>query len=298
MFVTAPKKGYGRPMLSAREVGIVARRELLRNLRSTKGIAMFSLFLLGGLVFSLLVSTVISVVLKRAAQKAGMDAIPDDIQRQLFEMYLSEAYDEPTAKHLGGAPAVLYFLFKGTLVFLPFLVLLVGFDQLAGEIQHRTIRYTVGRARRASIVVGKALGVWGVISVMVLVLHLTVWVFLLVRGGGSFGAILSWGPRFWLYSSVCAAAYVGFSAIVSALFRTPIVALFVGAGAGAVLWLMHFILSHIERTRPAAWAFPNAYENLLVLPGPAQVLGGSALFLAWGALCVAGATLILIKRDV
>jgi ABC-type transport system involved in multi-copper enzyme maturation permease subunit len=285
-------------MLSAREVGIVAQRELYRNLRSTKGIAMFSLFLLGGLVFSMLVSTIVGVVLKRAAQQAGMTSVPDDIQRQLFEMYLSEFYDEPTAKHLGAAPAVLYFLFKGTLVFLPFLVLLVGFDQLAGEIQHRTIRYTVGRAQRASVVVGKALGVWGVISVMVLVLHVTVWIFVLARGGGSFGQVLSWGGRFWLFSSVCAAAYVGFSAIVSALFRTPIVALFVGAGAGALLWLVYGILGLFEKTQPATWAFPNAYEKLLVLPGPLQILGGSALFIAWGALCVAGATLILIKRDV
>lgn len=285
-------------MLSVREVGIVAQRELLRNLRSTKGIAMFSLFLLGGLVFSMLVSTILNVVLKRAAQKAGMDSIPDDVQRQLFEMYLSEFYDERTAKHLATAPAVLYFLFKGTLVFLPFLVLLVGFDQLAGEIQHRTIRYTVGRAHRASIVLGKALGVWGVISAMVLVLHLTVWIFVLARGGGSVAQIFSWGGRFWLYSSICAASYVGFASIVSALFRTPIVALFVGAGAGAVLWLVHAVLGLFEGTRAITWAFPNAYEKLMVLPGPAQVLGGSALFLAWGALCVAGATVILVKRDV
>jgi ABC-type transport system involved in multi-copper enzyme maturation permease subunit len=285
-------------MLSAREVGIVAQRELYRNLRSTKGIAMFSLFLLGGLVFSMLVSTFLGLLLKKAAQQAGMTSIPDEVQRQLFEGYLSEFYDEPTAKHLGGAPAVLYFLFRGTLIFLPFLVLLVGFDQLAGEIQHRTIRYTVGRAQRASIVVGKALGVWGVISVMVLVLHVTVWIFLVARGGGSFGQVLSWGGRFWLFSSVCAASYVGFSAIVSALFRTPVVALFAGIGAGAVLWLSYGLLGLFPRTEAATWAFPNAYEKLMLLPGPLQVLGGSALFIAWGALCVAGATLIMVKRDV
>jgi ABC-type transport system involved in multi-copper enzyme maturation permease subunit len=285
-------------MLSAREVGIVAQRELYRNLRSTKGIAMFSLFLLGGLVFSMLVSTILGGLLKGAAQRAGLSSIPDDIQRQLFEGYLSEVYDAPTAKHLGAAPVVAYFLFQGTLVFLPFLVLLVGYDQLAGEIQHRTIRYTVGRAQRASIVVGKALGVWGVISVMVLVLHLTVWVFILARGGGSLGQLLSWGGRFWLFSSVCAASYVGFSVIVSALCRTPAVALIVGIGAGALLWLLYRMLGVFPETRAATWAFPNAYEKLLVLPGALQVLGGSALFIAWGALCVAAATLILIKRDV
>src|SRR5208337_2799545 len=109
------------------------------------------------------------------------------------------------------------------------LVLLVGFDQLAGEIQHRTIRYTAGRAHRPSIVVGKALGIWGVVSIMVLVLHLTVWVIILVRGTSPAAQVFSWGARFWLFSSMCAAAYVGYASVVSSLFRTPIVALFAGA---------------------------------------------------------------------
>jgi len=286
-------------MLSAREVGVVARRELTRNIRSGKGIAMFSLFLLGGLVFSMLVSNIIGMLLKRLAEKAELGNLPPELQRQLFESYLAEMYgSEATAKHLAGSPAILYFLFKGTLVFLPLLVLLVGFDQLAGEIQHRTIRYSVGRASRASIVVGKALGIWGVVSVMVLVLHVTVWILVLARGGASVGEIVSWGGRFWLFSCVCAASYVGFACIVSSLFRTPIVALFVGAGIGAVLWLAHALLGLSPKTEAITWAFPNAYEQLLVLPEAAKVLGGAVLFIVWGALCVSASTLIMTRRDV
>jgi ABC-type transport system involved in multi-copper enzyme maturation permease subunit len=285
-------------MLSTREVGVVAQRELLRNIRSGKGIAMFSLFLLGGLVFSMLVSNVIGMLLKKIAAQTEMSSLPPELQRQLFESYLGEMYgSEAVAKHLGGSPAILYFLFKGTLVFLPLLVLLVGFDQLAGEIQHRTIRYSAGRASRASIVVGKALGIWGVVSVMVLVLHVTVWVIVLARGE-SIVPILSWGGRFWLYSCLCAASYVGFSSIVSSLFRTPIVALFVGAGIGAVLWLAHGLLGLSHKTEAATWAFPNAYEQLLVLPEAQKVLGGALLFILWGALCVAGSTFIMTRRDV
>lgn len=290
-----------------REVGIVAQREILRNIRSTKGIAMFALFLLGGLVFSVLVSTILQFLLAGLARKAGMKEISPELQRQLFDRYLVETYDgDAIPRYLGSAPAVLYFLFQGTLVFLPLLVLLVGFDQIAGEIQHRTIRYSAGRAGRASIVVGKALGVWGVISVMVLVLHLTVWTLVLVRGGGTVSQVVAWGPRFWLFSVVCAAAYVGFSAIISSLFRTPIVALFVGAGAGAALWLGYKILYLISGSelsiahlgRAGMWAFPNNYEQLLVSPAMGTVLGGTALFLGWGALCVAAATGIVTRRDI
>jgi ABC-type transport system involved in multi-copper enzyme maturation permease subunit len=288
-------------MLSAREVGLVAQRELYRNIRSTKGIAMFALFFLGGLVFSVLVSTIVAVVLKGIAEKAGVTNSPE-LQRQFFQQYLFGAYDsEAIATHLASAPAVLYFLFKGTLTFLPLLVLLVGFDQIAGEVQHRTIRYSAGRASRASIVVGKALGTWGVISIMVLVLHLTVWVFVLVRGGSggaTVGQVLSWGGRFWLFSSFCAAAYVGFATAVSALFRTPIVALFVGAGLGAGLWVAYQLIAYFPSTKVGAWGFPNAYEQLLVAPDAGSILGGVALFLAWGAACVAGATVIVTRSDV
>jgi ABC-type transport system involved in multi-copper enzyme maturation permease subunit len=283
-------------MLSAREVGIVAQRELTRNLRSTKGIAMFALFFLGGGIFSMLMSLILSALIASAAKRAGMATIPDNMQREAWMAFLTEVYDESVAAHLASAPAVLYALFEGTLVFLPWLVLLVGFDQLSGEIQHRTIRYTVGRAQRPSIVVGKALGIWGVVSIMVLVLHLTVWVIILVRGTSSAADVFSWGTRFWLFSSMCAAAYVGYASVVSSLFRTPIVALFAGAGGGAVLWVAHRIF---HRFLPSgAWAFPNQYESLLVMPSVGQVAGGCALFVAWGAVCVAGATLILVKRDV
>jgi len=307
MFVTGPDKGYGQGMLSAREVGITAERELYRNIRSSKGIAMFALFLLGGLVFSVLVSTIIQFLLAKLATRAGLTEIPAELQRQLFEQYLIETYPgEAIPRYLGESPAVLYFLYQGTLVFLPLLVLLVGFDQIAGEVQHRTIRYSAGRATRASIVLGKALGVWGVIAVMILVLHLTVWVLVLVRGAGTAGQILAWGPRFWLLSVLCAAAYVGFGSIVSAFFRTPIVALFVGAGAGAALWLSYKVawlagtstFSFARAGQIAEWAFPNNYEQLLVSPSVGTVLGGAALFIGWGALCVAASVTIVSRRDI
>jgi ABC-type transport system involved in multi-copper enzyme maturation permease subunit len=284
-------------MLSAREVGIVAQREVLRNLRSTKGIAMFSLFLLGGVVFSVLVSLIVSALVASFAKQTGTTTIPDDFQRSAWEAFLAWWYkDEAIAKNLSAMPAALWALSWGTLKVLPILVLVVGFDQLAGEIQHRAIRYTVGRAHRASIVVGKALGTWAVVAIMILVLHLTVWVILLARGQYPLGEILSWGGRFWLFSSICAGAYVGYVAAVSSLFSTPIVALFAGAGGGALLWLAFQACNWLSL--PAVWAFPNAYEKLLLLPGAGTVAGGCGLFVLWGAACVLLATFVMAKRDV
>src|SRR5262245_7923284 len=126
-------------MSPAREAALTAAREIRRNLRSTKGIAMFVLFFLGGAV----VSVGRAIVLKLIAQD-----VPEEAQRQLFEETLQRVYhDAATAKYLAACPIVLFGLFKGTLFFLPALILLIGFDQIAGDIQHRTIRYLAGRAR-------------------------------------------------------------------------------------------------------------------------------------------------------
>lgn len=276
-------------MLSAREVGLVAQREILRNLRSTKGIAMFALFFLGGLV---------PAVVRLTLRKMAGD-VSDEVVRATFQAYLTKQYEsEAIAKHLVNAPPIVFFLFQGTLMFLPLLVLAVGFDQIAGEIQHRTIRYSAGRATRPSLVVGKALGIWGVIAVMISVLHLTVWIVSLAQGGQTVGALFSWGARLLVYSVVCAGAYVGFASLMSSIFKTPIVALFVGAGTGFAIWLLNAILGYFESTQRITWIFPNRYEKLLIEPDPLTVLAGLGLFLLWGGLCVTGASAIVSRRDI
>jgi ABC-type transport system involved in multi-copper enzyme maturation permease subunit len=280
------------------EVGLVALREIRKNLRSTKGIAMFVLFFLGGAVPS-----VASVLFERAKQDAGFDSVSDAAQKQILENALASGYgSEETAKYLIQCPPSLFFLLQGTLVVLPLLVLLVGFDQLAGDVQHRSIRYVAGRAYRHSIVAGKALGVWAVVGVMVLVLHSTVWAVMLFQSNYSVATTLSWGLRVWLFSVTYAAAYVGLTNLISSFFKTPILALFIGAGIGFGIWLGRLVVlvisTRAESFEAASWVFPASYEKLMVSPNPMHAIGGCALAIAWGAVCVAFATFILRRRDI
>ena len=130
-------------MLSMREVGLVAQREILRNIRSTKGIAMFALFLLGGIIPSL-----VDVVTRREAVGLGVDQFPDEAKRQFLLKVLETRYGSvEIAKYLADAPIILHGLFAGTLTFLPLFILPIGFEQLAGEIQHRTHTPTVRTSR-------------------------------------------------------------------------------------------------------------------------------------------------------
>jgi hypothetical protein len=277
------------------EAGLTALREIRRNLRSTKGIAMFALFFLGGAVPS-----VIQVLLQRSADGRRFAEMPDDLKREAFQVLLERfTYDQATAAHLSHCPPALFLiLYKGTILFVPLLILLVGFEQIAGDIQHRGIRYLAGRARRSSIVAGKALGTWAVIAVMVLVLHLTVWISMLVFGTDRIGPILAWGPRLWLFSSVYTAAWVGVSALVSSFFRTPIVSLFVGSAVFFGLWITYKIFNFVDALHGATWAYPFAYVDLLESPEPLRVLGGVAALVAWGAVMVLGASAVMNRRDI
>lgn len=276
-----------------REASLTAVREIRRNLGSTKGIAMFVLFFLGGLVPRVIELLVLNFVDK------GENPVPEEVKRQFFEQALLKLYEnEAVAKHLSECPAMIFGLFRGTLLFVPLFVLLIGFDQIAGDVQHRSIRYIAGRSRRESIVAGKALGVWAVISAMMLVLNLVVWVLALAQKGANAGAILAWGPRMYLFCVAGSAAYVGLVALVSSFFRTPIVALFVGVGVMFVLWLTNTILGAIESTKAATWAFPATYQALVVSPEPLKVVGGIAAFLGWGAVMVALAALVVKRRDI
>lgn len=278
------------------EAGLTALRELRRNLRSAKGIAMFALFFLGGAIPS-----VGQILLGQVVDTKTMMEAPLDVRQDLFEEFLVRLkYDAVTAKHLSKCPPELYtYLFKGALFFLPWLILLVGFDLIAGEIQHRSIRYLAGRARRSAIVAGKALGVWGVVAVMTLVLDTTVCAVMLSRGSYPAGLVLSWGGRIWLFTVAASAAYVGLTALISSFFRTPIVALFVGMAVMFIMLLTGWIFGKFDATEAVSWAFPTAYESrLLVSADPLRVIAGIAALIGWGAAMVAGAAAIVGRRDI
>jgi len=171
------------------EVGLVALHEIKRNLGSIKGIVMFVLFLaLGGIAAAL------RIFGERFASSMGADKMSDEQKHQAWENLLSKQYkSEAIGHYLADCPGViLVVLFGGTLLFAWLFILIIGFDQIAGEVQHRSIRYLVGRARRESIVIGKALGHWVIISAMILVLHVVVWIVLLFQPGVHAGDVFFW----------------------------------------------------------------------------------------------------------
>lgn len=274
-----------------REVSLTALREIRRNLGSTKGIAMSVLFFLGGLLPSALL-----LAATKIAGAPGID--PAEGVRLIEESLKAQGKSAEVAHHLATQPPQLELLLRGTFSFAPFLILLIGFDQIAGDIQHRAIRYIAGRSRRETIVIGKAVGLWGVVTALLLVLNLTVWILTLIQGWSPVLNVLSWGPRVWLFSTCACAAWVGLISLISSFFKTPIVALFAGAPVFFALWLTHLILNHYLHDSAVRWAFPFRFEELLQSHKPLEVLAGAVASVAWGAVMVAMATVVVKKRDI
>jgi len=269
------------------------------------------LFLLGGSAASL----IYAVVSKFANDKTdALQGIPPEAMRGLRQTVWSELWmSTDIGNYLADSPAIIVALFKENLWFVPFITLLIGFDQVCGDMQHRTIRYTAIRARRESILAGKALATWGVVAVMLLGLHAFVWLITLVRGDGTPAEIAAWGPRMWALSVVFAAAYAGLTILVSSLTKRPVISLFLGIIAFAVMWVvdlaayftkMPYTNSQASGSQEPSsleyicYAIPDHYVSWLVTPKAPQMLGAIVVLFAFGVGATALAGWIVNRRDI
>ena len=283
-------------MSLSEEIGLVAQHEIRRNVRSLKGIVMFVLFFLLGTL-----PVLGKILVDNAAKEAHLEKMTPEQKHQAFERALLLTYrgDHSIASYLADAPAALYLLLAMTQLLLPLLSLVIGFDQIAGDVQHRSIRYLVGRAKRASLVIGKGLGIWAVVAIMTFVTHAVVWAMLLFQHEYSAGDTLSWGIRFLAFCIASAGAQVGLASLVSSWFKAPILSLFIGLGIVFGLFVGRAIVLAIgDSAEFARWVFPATYETFMVKPEALTALGGCAAAVAWGAIMVALSTVIVQRKDV
>lgn len=258
------------------------------------------LFLLGGGAASLIYAAISAWAARRGAEPT------DEQYRKFREDFWTDIWNADIGSYLSDSPFVFVALWKGTLWFIPFMTLMIGFEQVCGDLQHRTMRYTVIRARRGSIVAGKALAIWGVVSTLLLALHAFVWFVTLVRGDATLGQILAWGPRLWALSSVFTAAYAGLTILISSLTKRPVISLFLGLITFSALWVTDLAVDFAKLVKSerfgwleyVGYAVPDNYEAWLVTPKAPEMVGSIAILLAFGAASTALAGWIVNRRDV
>jgi hypothetical protein len=290
-------------MSIAAEIAVTCAREVRRNLRSAKGLIATLLFTMGGGV-AVLAMLRFKTVLDEAGVAQAPPEVREQARAQAWRAALMRMYDDDTrvVDYLMPSPSILVALYTATLMFLPALVILIGYDQLAGDLQYRTLRYTAVRAHRSSLVIGKVLAIWLVVCAISLLVNALAWGGLLVGGDASAAIVLRFGLHFWVMTAVFAAAYAGLVSLVSSWFKTPTLALMTTAAISFALFLVRQVLTHwpdLPRWLASVrYAIPGTWEQHLLSPRLQDFGLGMLVCLGFGALCTAGACVTLARRDV
>jgi ABC-type transport system involved in multi-copper enzyme maturation permease subunit len=286
-----------------REIALVVRRELRRNLRSAKGIALGVLTLLGALVAALVCSSIEGA---KRELTGGDPAAYLELKRAAIQKFTG---DTAFVEHIASAPESLLLFLKINVWLAPLLVALLGFDTISGDLQNRTVRFFTLRTRRSSYFAGKLLGLWAIVALVTLAIHVLADGVALSRGYIGPGDIATWGVGFWLAGVAIAGAWVGIATLISASLRSPGAALLTTCAAFFALWIAGAVgsvarLSQMvgsESASPVRWfeyLYPNSYDTLLLAPQAAKVATGAGALLGFVAVALVAGAALFEARDV
>jgi ABC-type transport system involved in multi-copper enzyme maturation permease subunit len=282
------------------EVWLIVAREFRKNIRSTKGLVMLGLSVLGAIAS---VMRLFEDVWKKA-EGLGPEAF-HDAKAQLFgRLY----HDEKVGEHLADAPSRLVVFFFIAVWLVPMLVAIVGFDGISTDLQYRSVRYWTIRTRRSSYYVGKFLGLWSVVAILTLAMHAIVWSVMIARGDAAAGATFSWGLRFWLIVVLIAGAWCAIGTLVGSFFRTPMVGLLLTCAAFFAMFFVGFIIPNAsagtdpEEASKAVvflrFLYPNTLDAWLLSPEPQRVLAGLGVCATYAVVASILGAFAFARRDV
>jgi ABC-type transport system involved in multi-copper enzyme maturation permease subunit len=281
------------------ETILIAGREIKKNFRSLKGIIL--------LIISLLGASGIALVRAWLAKQDLLKGVPQEAIHDTFRKGLMQAgFPEDTANYISNAPPMLYGMMWLSVWMTPLIIAIIGFDGISGELQNRTVRYWNVRSRRWAYYLGKVLGMWAVVSVFTLMLHVAVLSVAIGFGIAPSTDILQWGLRLYAVTVPIAGAWCGISMLVSSNFRVPMLSLLATCVVFFVLWLLKgvgLVLESMqdakERTHHAlVYLYPNTYDEMLLSPKPQLILQGIGLLLLFLLVTTGVGSFIFQKRDV
>jgi ABC-type transport system involved in multi-copper enzyme maturation permease subunit len=268
-----------------REIVEFTRAELSRLLRSGKGLVLLLLYGLvqaaGGALFA-------------ALSRSGAGQL---LSSGLLAMVASGG-DQALATRLQQIPVPILFAYWFTLFVLPLLVLLMGFDQISGELSTRSVRYLAFRSRRVSWALGKALAQLVALFGLSLIANVVVLLFsLLTVPNISFGPAVLWLLVLWLLSVVYGAAYVALVTLVSSLFRTPFLSLACGAMVLVAMGIAGLVARFSEALHPLSYVLPGTWSSGLISPDLATAGASVGALLGFAAVFLGGSVAVLRARD-
>lgn len=275
-------------MSPLREVFLLALRELRRNLRSVKGFILINL--------SLLVGCAVAFLMVKLGEQRFNGAPPDDVMRAVWYERVLE--DKDVAARWAATPSMLFNLH---ILFLPylsiFLIAMMGFDSIAGDVQHRTVRFFLSRSRRASYFVAKTFGTWISVALITLLIGILGWILLIAMAGFGVTEVLTTGLFFWIVSLPISLVWAALGTWLSSLFRTPSHALLTTLGVFFFLYLTRLFSFLSETYKPLRWIYPNTYDTWILGAGAEKPLAALGALLVMTTFINALGALQFQRRD-
>jgi len=188
-------------------------------------------------------------------------------------------------------PALLSAIFLVLLFAFPYLSILGSFNQYAGDVGSRGIRYLLLRTHRANIYFGRYLGTVLYSAVTMAIVLATIVVYMGIRlDFYSWSELVFWGLNGWIALVILSLPYVALCGWISGAVDSAFTALVLGIAVivGVPLFAMLGKLA-LEEAHYVRWLLPWGIQNRLLHYSTAQAglaalacLGYAAVFLTLG----------------
>jgi ABC-type transport system involved in multi-copper enzyme maturation permease subunit len=290
------------------EIVAIWRGELGRAIRSGWALALVVLFLFGeGLLL-----TVVGFITTSGGQMSGGGADPIAQKKSLLMLFTNNS--EATIDAIAKLPLVLLVAFSATAFFVPLLIALMGFDQLAGEVGPKSMRYLIVRVRRTAIVLGKYLTQATVLSgILVLSVLAMVGKAKSVDADFPWAEALRWGTKLSIAMLVIGVTYAALTTLCSAVSSSGALALFVNMILLFVFWFISVIgnrvllpgttavgLDSLKEASPLGYIRylnPGEFEHHLLSPDPLEYATGLIAYVGFALMFLGLAKMALARRD-
>lgn len=215
-------------MTNFEEIANVWRGETVRAARSGRVVVLLLLFMMFVGLSLAVVGFFSSQITSRAEEAAKANGVNLDDpkikeqfnngKKQLLSVFITD--DEEMLDSLLTLPLILLIVFKLMLRFVPLLIVLMGYDQLSGEIGPKSIRFLLVRLKRDNLILGKFASQVTIFAALLCVCTvLMVIVARLLNHDFAAQDVLVWTLRLLVASFVLAVAYLALTTLCSALVR-------------------------------------------------------------------------------
>jgi ABC-type transport system involved in multi-copper enzyme maturation permease subunit len=302
------------------EIEAVWKGETKRSVSSGRFIALVLLFLMAeGLTLTIVGFISVGINKQFDTQMSGQGLDPSLMREQILAKkkdalsWVMNAEDA-TIEAMASLPIVLLIVHSLTSRFIPLLIALMGFDQTAGEIGPKSIRFLLLRVRRNSIVLGKFLAQ---ISMMVVLLVPCVVGMILVtkllNPDFAWAAAFTWGFKLLVALILVGTTYAALTALFSSLVKTGSLALFLNVMGILGFWFLGLLGEYfripghpavgLDAVRPESilgivrYLVPSTYQDNLLAPVSLDYAIGIFAHLGFTLLFLGLALVGMKKRD-